>query len=105
MKKLLLYSLTLVGMLVSSTQSAFAQLATPTYKEIKSATGVYYFYTTPENLANAFNNKWAADGTKKGTFSPNTSSKTALNPDLTSSLTKYVFYNWLINNILYLCVP
>ena len=23
---------------------------------------------------------------------------------LTSSLTKYVFYNWLINNILYLCV-
>ena len=25
-------------------------------------------------------------------------------PLLTSSLTKYVFYNWLINNILYLCV-
>ena len=25
-------------------------------------------------------------------------------PHLTSSLTKYVFYNWLINNILYLCV-
>ena len=24
---------------------------------------------------------------------------------LTSSLKKYVFYNWLINNILYLCVP
>ena len=23
---------------------------------------------------------------------------------LTSSLIKYVFYNWLINNILYLCV-
>ena len=23
---------------------------------------------------------------------------------LTSSLKKYVFYNWLINNILYLCV-
>ena len=81
MKKLLLYSLTLVGMLVSSTQSAVAQLTNPDYKEIKSATGVYYFYTTPENLANAFNNKWAADGTKKGTFSPNTSSKTALNPE------------------------
>ena len=26
------------------------------------------------------------------------------NAPLTSSLTKYVFYNWLINNILYLCV-
>ena len=25
-------------------------------------------------------------------------------PFLTSSLIKYVFYNWLINNILYLCV-
>ena len=24
--------------------------------------------------------------------------------DLTSSLKKYVFYNWLINNILYLCI-
>ena len=24
---------------------------------------------------------------------------------LTSSLKKSVFYNWLINNILYLCVP
>ena len=30
--------------------------------------------------------------------------KNGLVNNLTSSLTKYVFYNWLINNILYLCV-
>ena len=80
MKKLLLYSLTLVGMLVSSTQSAVAQLTNPEYKGISSLTGTYYFYTTQTELQTAFNAKWAADG-EDGTFKAYTSSKTALNPE------------------------
>ena len=37
-------------------------------------------------------------------FSLDDSKKESFLTILTSSLTKYVFYNWLINNILYLCV-
>ena len=75
MKKLLLYSLTLVGMLVSSTQSAVAQLENPDFKEMSSSTGNYYFYTKLTNLQNANSANWAADGKKSGTFKGYTSSK------------------------------
>ncbi|MGN1375717.1 MAG: hypothetical protein ACI4V5_04095, partial [Prevotella sp.] len=75
MKKLLFYSLALVGMLLTSTQSAVAQLDSPTYKEIQSTTGISYFYTKISNLQNANTANWAADGKKTGTFKDYTGSK------------------------------
>ena len=81
MKKLLLYSLTLVGMLVSSTQFAFAQLATPTFKEIKSSTGSFFLETSQTELGKAYTDKWAADGKKSGTFSPGGDKSGAYNPE------------------------
>ena len=81
MKKLLLYSLTLVGMLVSSTQFAFAQLATPTYKEIKSSTGSFFLKTSQAVLGEAYTDNWAADGRATGTFSPGGDKSGAYNPE------------------------
>ena len=81
MKKLLLYSLTLVGMLVSSTQFAFAQLKNPDFKEIKSSTGSFFLKTSQTVLGAANTDNWAADGKKSGTFSPGGDKSAAYNPE------------------------
>ena len=81
MKKLLLYSLTLVGMLVSSTQFAFAQLKNPDFKEIKSSTGSFFLKTSQTVLGAANTDNWAADGTGSGTFSPGGDKSAAYNPE------------------------
>ncbi len=81
MKKLLLYSLTLVGMLVSSTQSAVAQLENPDFKEIKSSTGSFFLKTSQTELGKAYTDNWAADGEGKGTFNEGGGKSGAYNPE------------------------